>query len=206
MFFPLHDILCHTYLTKIQVRFSLLGILKSVPHDLTILEEIRPILVELSDLNTCASLYHGAFTHFQSLYPSGLGPGPDPTVGDIPGGGFGHLQLLVLADLYNGLNEHDKAVHVIRNGSRWLQGRADQKFWDACEDDREYDIGDWRTEGGSGATGREGWVQPGKYPLDVNARHRLAVARLRMGEMDEGVVSPTASILRDTYSLADFST
>jgi general transcription factor 3C polypeptide 3 (transcription factor C subunit 4) len=56
-------------------------------------------------------------------------------------------------------------------------------LWDSCEDDREYDETDWRP-----GNGRERELAPGKYPLDVNARHRLAVARIKMGDIEEGVV------------------
>jgi hypothetical protein len=31
-------------------------------------------------------------------------------------------------------------------------------------------------------------LEPGRYPLDVNARHRLAVARIKLGEIEEGKV------------------
>lgn len=94
------------------------------------------------------------------------------------------MELLVLADLHNTLGAHTAAVGVIRAGCRWLQGRADQRFWDVCEDDREWDV-----EGAPGATARGGDVKPGFYPLDINARHRLAVARIKMGDVDEGKVS-----------------
>lgn len=160
-----------------------MAILKQVPHDLTILEELRPVLIDLHELALCASLFQNAFVHYSSTYPTGRGVHPE-TGTDVPGGGFGLMELLVLADLYNSLGEHDKAVHAIRSGCRWLQGRALQKFWDACEDDREYDVGEWRAP----LPGRDEEVVPGRYPLDVNARHRLAVARIKMHETDEGVV------------------
>lgn len=100
------------------------------------------------------------------------------------------MQLLVLADLYNALNEPVNAVDAVRSGTRWLQGRGSQKFWDACEDDREYDL----PPGSMDETiqlsvSREGEPQPGMYALDVNARHRLAIARIKSGDVEEGKVS-----------------
>lgn len=157
-----------------------MAILKRLPHDLTVLEELRPILIELSELDLCARLFQGAFDHYQQVFPTGVGINAD-TQAEIPGGGFGLMEVLVLADLYNTLGHHDKAADVIRKGCRWLQGRAKQVFWDKCEDDREYDA----TEGLR--TG-DGDIQPGMYPLDVNARHRLAIARLRSGDVEEGKV------------------
>jgi general transcription factor 3C polypeptide 3 (transcription factor C subunit 4) len=145
-----------------------------------VLEELRLILIETSDYALCASLFTEAFAYYQSLFPTGSSPGPDPSSPPISGGGFDTLQLLVLADLHNTLGAHEEAVHVVRAGTRWLQGRAAQRFWDACEDDREYDA--------EGTAGREGEPQSGCYPLDINARHRLAVARIKMGDLEEGKV------------------
>jgi general transcription factor 3C polypeptide 3 (transcription factor C subunit 4) len=62
-----------------------------------------------------------------------------------------------------------------------LQGTGEQKWRDAVEDDREFD--------GNGAVPREGELRGGGYELDVNTRQRLAVARIKMGEVEEGKVS-----------------
>ena len=96
------------------------------------------------------------------------------------------MEILVLADLYNSTLEHDKAVRSIRRGCRWLQGRSAQKYWDSCEDDREFDV---PVDQGGAALVREGVLASGAYPLDINARHRLAVARIKMGDLEEGKVS-----------------
>lgn len=144
------------------------------------LEEIRPILIELSDLALCASLYADAFVHYQGTFPSGMGFDPEIQQ-DVPGGGFGLMHLLVLADLHNTLGQYEKAKETIRRGCRWLQGRASQKFWDVCEDDREYDVAE-------GVRSADVELQPGMYPLDINARHRLAVSRIKMGDIEEGKV------------------
>jgi general transcription factor 3C polypeptide 3 (transcription factor C subunit 4) len=145
------------------------------------------VLIELNDIRLCADLFHSAFEHYSQRYP--LGHLVDQTTGAVlPGGGFGLMELLALADMHNSLGEHDRAVRVIRSGVRWLQGRQDQRFWDPCEDDREYDVDAGRpTEQGPGE------LAPGRYPLDVNARHRLAVARIRMQEFEEGAVSERAA-------------
>lgn len=137
--------------------------------------ELRPILIELSDLPLCAKLFQGAFEHYQERFPRGQRNGP----GDQDGCGFGLMEVLVLADLYNTLGDHELAVQTIRRGCRWLQGRAEQKYWDMCGDDREFDLS---------PAGREGGARPGMFPLDVNARHRLAIARIKMGELEEGKV------------------
>ncbi|RXW22111.1 hypothetical protein EST38_g3735 [Candolleomyces aberdarensis] len=107
-------------------KHALFAILKRFPHDLTVLRELHLVLVELNDLPTCANLLREAFDHHQKLHPAG--------------GGFTELDILLLADLYNALGEYDKAVDIIRKGTRWLQGRQEQRYWDLCEDDREYDM------------------------------------------------------------------
>ncbi|GJF00510.1 TPR-like protein [Phanerochaete sordida] len=167
-------------------RISLLAILKRIPHDLTILAELRPILIELGDLELCAQLFEDAFAHYHATHPGGAVPPAAARTGpDGVAAGFGLMEVLVLADLYNILGRHEQAIATIRRGCRWLQGRASQKFWDSVEDDREWD----EPAGPAGESARavpQGEVQPGMYPLDVNARHRLAVARIKMGDFAEG--------------------
>jgi general transcription factor 3C polypeptide 3 (transcription factor C subunit 4) len=171
-----------------KARNALLAILKRYPHDLTVLSELRPILVDLSDFSLCATLFQDAFGHYQSLYPSGPPEVQVDTSADNAGSNpqcFGLIDVLVLADLYNtpNIEAYDQAVTAIRRGCRWLQGRGAQKYWDACEDDREYDP--------PGHFSRTGDIQPGGYDLDINARQRLGVARIKMGEFEEGKVSIT---------------
>jgi general transcription factor 3C polypeptide 3 (transcription factor C subunit 4) len=99
------------------------------------------------------------------------------------------MEVLVLADLYNILGEYERAESVIRGGLRWLQGRREQRYWDQCADDREFDLPE--EEGGprrGGDGGDDDEVPPGRFPLDINARHRLAVARIRMGDVEEAKV------------------
>ena len=163
-----------------QARTALSAILRQIPHDLNVLEELRPILIEGNKIDVCASLHQDAFEHYQELYPTGVGV--DPDVGqEIPGGGFDLMHILVLADSYNSIKKYHNAITTIRRGSRWLQGRGSQPYWDACEDDREFDV--------IGSTVvRSGTVAPGMYELDINARHRLAVSRIKMGDIEEGQV------------------
>ncbi|KAF9481095.1 TPR-like protein [Pholiota conissans] len=164
-------------------RNAFLAILKRFPHDLTVLRELHVILVELSELPLCAKLLQDALDHYMKTCPDGIG-----------GGGFTKIDLLLLADLYNVLGEHGRAVETIRHGTRWLQGRADQKYWDLCEDDREYDPEDWppRPSSAEGAT-----VQAGNFPLDANSRHRLAVARIKMGDIEEGKLHANTVLAED---------
>ncbi|EDR07780.1 uncharacterized protein LACBIDRAFT_297936 [Laccaria bicolor S238N-H82] len=168
-------------------RNAFTAILKQFPHDLTVLRELHAILVELSELPTCADLLQTAFEHYQRIYPT-----PSESI-------FTKLDLLLLADLYNALGEHEKAAQTIRRGTRWLQGRAEQRYWDLCEDDREYDMDGWP---GRSVIGEGGGIQAGRFELDANARHRLAVARIKMGEIEEGKLHANAVLAQDILDYA----
>lgn len=161
----------------------MLAILKHLPHDLTVLDEVRPILIESNELDLCSTLYQGAFEHYKKNFPTGSAV--NDTGEEVPGGGFGLMEILVLTDLYNTLGEHGKAISTIKQGCRWLQGRGSQVLWDKVEDDREFDVPDMKVE----RSIAEGQVAAGMYPLDVNARHRLAIARIKMGDIAEGKAS-----------------
>jgi hypothetical protein len=187
--FTIHRIHSRSY-DEFQARTALSAILRQIPHDLNVLEELRPILIEGNKIDVCASLHQDAFDHYQQLYPTGIGVDPD-TGQEIHGGGFDLLHILVLADSYNSIKKYHNAVVTIRQGSRWLQGRGFQAYWDACEDDREFDIV------GNTVT-RSGTVTPGMHELDLNARHRLAVSRIKMGDTEEGQVRFSRS---HSYSL-----
>ena len=187
----------------VQARNAYLGILKQIPHDLAVLTSLRPILIELSDLQTCTTLFQQAFDHYQALYPPGslVDTSTSPPT-EVLGGGFTLLEILVLADLYNTQGEHEKAISSIRRGCRWLQGRADQRYWDLCQDDREFDGEDippgMRIVVGEGVAS----VEQGHYFLDINARHRLAVARIKTGDVDEGKVSALGHFLYEIQLIA----
>ncbi|KAF6756226.1 hypothetical protein DFP72DRAFT_894942 [Ephemerocybe angulata] len=162
-------------------KHAFLAILKRFPHDMTVLRELHPILVELNDLPTCATLLQEAFDHHQKVnaHPEG----------------FSHLDILLLADLYNALGKYERAVEIIRRGTRWLQGRAEQRYWDMCEDDREYDLPVWGSREGNA-------MESGFFELDTNSRHRLAVARIKMGDVEEGKRHANAVLMEDVLDYA----
>jgi general transcription factor 3C polypeptide 3 (transcription factor C subunit 4) len=160
-----------------------MSILRRFPHDTTVLAELRPVLVELSELQLCQKLYADAFEHYQQLAPTGSTRTEDGRL--LSGAGFDEFHVYVLADLYNTLGDYEKAIHTIRAGVRWLQGRGGQKMWDMVSDDREYDVEGTKRPASDDDTEA---VQPGHFDLDVNARHRIAIARLKLGEIDEAKV------------------
>jgi general transcription factor 3C polypeptide 3 (transcription factor C subunit 4) len=149
------------------------SILRILPHDLNILAQLRDLLVQTGALARAAELYAAAFEHHlaSSTLP-GLGPQNDiiidpllASTGDDAVREFGTREVATLADLLSGLGEHARAVDVVMKGARWLG----------------------QTPGAGGAD--EVLLGDG---LDVNLRMRLAVAKLRLGELDIGKVSVDA--------------
>ncbi|KZV61169.1 TPR-like protein [Peniophora sp. CONT] len=165
-------------------RNSFLAILKYRPHDLTVLEELRNLLIESGELALCAELFTKAFEHHVQTFPYGRDEATD-----LEGGGFGIMELLALTDMLNTLGAYAQAVHTIRRGVRWLQSRADDKSWDVVEDDREYDLPPGRPD-------RPGERKSGLWELNINARQRLAISRIKMHDFDEGAVH-AAIVLRE---------
>jgi general transcription factor 3C polypeptide 3 (transcription factor C subunit 4) len=109
---------------------------------------------------------------------------------------------MALADCYNGINDPSSAIRTIRNGARWLQGRAQkEKWWENVGDDREFDVPGFARGGGASVAGGDGAgeMAQGFYDLDLNLRHRLAVARLKLGDEDEGKVGTRRLIYITTY-------
>ncbi|KAJ7594254.1 hypothetical protein C8J56DRAFT_926291 [Mycena floridula] len=174
-------------------RHAYLAILKRFPHDLTVLGELKTILIELSDLKTCATLFQNAFDHYQALYPTGHGPSPAQNGTEVDGGGFTTMEIMVLADLYGTLGDHESSIQAIKKGYRWLQGRVEQRYWDRCDDDREYDIPD----APNSRRLEEDAIKPGCHQLEVNARHRLAVARIKLGDIEEGKMHAEVILSQD---------
>ncbi|KAL1658648.1 hypothetical protein GGF50DRAFT_92491, partial [Schizophyllum commune] len=96
-------------------RASLVALLRRLPHDLNVLAALRPLLVELGDLAACAEFHQTAWKHYQEAFPTGQA-GADGAVNP-----FGVLEILVLADLHSALGAHQRAIHVVKTGMRWLQ-------------------------------------------------------------------------------------
>ncbi|KAI0857991.1 hypothetical protein F4860DRAFT_505724 [Xylaria cubensis] len=83
--------------------------------------------------------------------------------------------------------EHAKdALYELKSLARWLLGRSDEEFWDDWQDDdREWDVDNVRRIGFED-------FHDGKYPeqsygsgLPLELRTKLAVYRLKLGDLDE---------------------
>ncbi|KAG8952110.1 transcription factor TFIIIC subunit tfc4 [Tulasnella sp. 424] len=160
-----------------QLRAAMTGflsILKVAPYHMGVLLQLGPIFSLLSEFHRGISLYKDSLEYYQETMPDGPVGGEDVDC----------LMLLVtLADFCNTIGEYEQAIRGIRDGARWMQGRASQRYWTTATDDREYDAqGYGRPAGPDDSTGRP----QGFFPLDPNLRHRLALARLGLGDFDEG--------------------
>ncbi|KAJ7263136.1 hypothetical protein B0H12DRAFT_1103519 [Mycena haematopus] len=185
-------------------RIAFLGILQRFPHDLSVLEELRKVLIDLHDLSTCAALFQEAFDYYRTKFPSGVGLSTASNL-EVPGAGFALLEILVLADLYNTAGEHERAIDVIRKGIRWLQGRGEEQgYWDLCPDDREYDCENADIVRGGEAVfdDDDEVVDQGYFELDVNARQRLAIARIKLDDIEEGKMHTAIVLAQDILDYA----
>ncbi|KIW02795.1 hypothetical protein, variant [Verruconis gallopava] len=91
-----------------------------------------------------------------------------------------------LLDIYMDIlvhcSEWETGLHKLRTLARWILNRADEEFWDACDDDREWDLDD---------EPRRVEVEkftPGRYPLEtygeglpIELRAKMGLLRLGMG-------------------------
>jgi len=163
-------------------------------HNMTVIDELLPLLSRLRDWQKGIEILQNAFDHFRTKYPHGPPSVPvldrdvDPALQNDVEAPFRDVHIVALADYYLLLQYYDKAVLAIRNGARWLQGRRMEMHWEGLPDDREFDM-DPGVRKDDGLLGGGPGARSGMHPLDVNMRHRLARARIKMGDHEEGKVS-----------------
>lgn len=149
-------------------------------HNFTLLEEFYPLILETNQLNFGCQAYRTAFDwHIESFSQ------PDD---DEEGNTMGLEHIVPLADMLMQTEKLEDAVDVVRRGQRWLQGRTDERHWDALEDDREY-----APNAGPGVEGGEEESEGNE--LETPLRLRLALLRLRLGHDDEAFVSSLLVLL-----------
>ncbi|KAG9007114.1 transcription factor TFIIIC subunit tfc4 [Tulasnella sp. 427] len=160
-----------------QLRAAMSGflsILKVAPYHMGVLLQLGPIFSLLSEFHRGIALYTGSLEYYQAAMPDGPVGGEDADC---------IMLLITLADFCNTVGEYEQAIRAIRDGARWIQGRGSQRYWSSATDDREYDVqGSERPAGSDDSAGRP----QGFFAIDPNLRHRLALARLGLGDLDEG--------------------
>ncbi|KAF8704762.1 TPR-like protein, partial [Rhizoctonia solani] len=146
------------------------SILQILPHDLTILSQLRGLLIQTGDLSRAMEYYYAAFEHYITSAPQPaisetradmvidplLASSSAPEMVDTTNS-FGLREIATLADLLSGLGEHARAVDVVIRGAEWL-GQVPKGSDESSIGER----------------------------LDVNLRMRLAVAKLRLGVIEAG--------------------
>ncbi|CAE6475543.1 unnamed protein product [Rhizoctonia solani] len=167
---PFYSLLLNSHVFICKAIKTYESILQILPHDLTILAQLRGLLIQTGDLSRAMDYYSAAFEHYISSTPQ-------PTVSEAPAdmvidpllasvsashmidtiNGFGTREIATLADLLSGLGEHARAVDVVVRGAEWL-GQVPKGADETSIGDR----------------------------LDVNLRMRLAVAKLRLGAIEAG--------------------
>ena len=140
--------------------------------------EFHPLLIKTQQYSSAAGTFRQAFDfHVERFNGSHDQSEDEPNTMQLE-------HIITLTDVLLQLDNLEEAVVVIKRGQRWLQARSEQKSWDVMDDDREYDPPEASRKAEGGDTeGSEG------FPLDTNLRYQLALARLRLGDDAEAMVS-----------------
>lgn len=146
--------------------------LASVYYDLQLPERAIDILQQSAD-------WH--FATFEDPQIDTALLGENNTPGAVPS--YSMNEIATLADLHLQTSNPGAAVHAIRRGVRWQQGRHHQTFWDEVEDDREFDEARGIREVLLGRHIELAEV----YELDVGLRFLLGVARARLNDIEEAL-------------------
>lgn len=163
-------------------------ILERQPYDLDAIQGFVEAAVPLSASRRKGSgepqlaakdIFRRAIDHYLEQYPAGRSCMSSPFTWDHA---TTYIELLFHLKLY------PEALEQTRTLSRWILGRKDETFWDTLDDDREWDGGDERRYDVPGFV-------PGKYApetyglsLPLRLRAKLAICRLRLGQLEEAMV------------------
>ncbi|GAC73563.1 RNA polymerase III transcription factor TFIIIC [Moesziomyces antarcticus T-34] len=178
---------------------GMLDILKLQPYDASVVRELVPMLVSTRDYDRGIEVLERWRTSSMQAYPDPAGGLPlDPELFADAGStgpqssaptfnNFNISELVTLADLLLLMRKPLETIGVLRQTARWLDGRKSEDFWDAVDDDREFD-GDIdpqiRKEGDNEGYGRQvETAQP--HLLDPEIRLRLGKARMMLGDVVE---------------------
>ncbi|PLW46445.1 hypothetical protein PCANC_11126 [Puccinia coronata f. sp. avenae] len=191
-----------------QALAGYLAILKISPHNPDVLREVAHLCATTNEKELPIRLFQEALKHYQSVVIS------PPAEWLADGFGLEHIQILVrllirsrpacaratqpssssdAAEDQERIQQHYyDTLKLIKQSTRWLQGRSDPAHpgyldWDLLEDDREYD---------PSRQTREAWEylsdpryeQSPTYPLAKELRTYLGICRLKIGDEDEAAL------------------
>ncbi|WOO80159.1 Transcription factor tau subunit sfc4 [Vanrija pseudolonga] len=145
-------------------------------RDFNMLMDIHPLIHEAKQFVFGSNVFGDAFLYHFAAFggPEDQRAGPDQNTMQLE-----HIVVYVDYLLLSG--DVESAVSTIHRGQRWIQGRKNQKGWDAIDDDSEY-------EPPKEADDEDAEGSKGGYDLDTQLRYRLALARLRLGQDTEAMV------------------
>lgn len=152
----------------------MLQIEPELANNFEFISTFHPLLVSMNLRGLVAQTARRGFDYQIATYPS---PSQRPRVPDVSPP-MTYENIITLIDDLLALEEYEDALVVVKQGQRWLQGRAEQKGWDTMDDDREYDPPD---------TIREE-VESEGFEMDVGMRHRLALSRIKLDDIHEANV------------------
>ncbi|KAJ1030337.1 hypothetical protein NDA16_001247 [Ustilago loliicola] len=185
---------------------GMLDILKLQSYDAAVVRELIPMLVSTRDYDRGIEVLERWRKSSMERYPMPTIDGPlDPALTAANGQAmhpegqasatasapatntFQISELVTLADLLLLLRKPMETVTTLRQTARWLDGRASEDYWDAVNDDREFD-GDIdphiRKERDQEGYGRQ--VETAEpHMLDPEVRLRLGKARMMLGDVTE---------------------
>lgn len=163
----------HTELGEHQHALSLLTRLKD--KFCNILNEPTKSQVLLSTARTLKLL--GRTQDATALYMKLYDQNMDPARYGPPIAELNWQNLNVLAELLFEQKLYSQAIRVIRNGARFILGRADETFWNAEDDDSEFDS---RRLYKKTAKINEKLSSPDRYELPIDIRTWLMACRLKL--------------------------
>ncbi|MCJ1479050.1 transcription factor TFIIIC subunit tfc4 [Lambiella insularis] len=148
-------------------------LLRTVPHDPTVLRHLAEIYIDLDECARAIEHYDTSIEHFQ------LSELTNATA-------FTWSDLNIYAELYmysTDLVEVARGIAKVKNVSRWLLNRGDDRFWDQLNgDDREFDAADFprRIALPDFVCGQHNTSTYGEgLPLEI--RVKLGLLRLKLG-------------------------
>jgi general transcription factor 3C polypeptide 3 (transcription factor C subunit 4) len=146
-------------------------------RDFNMLMEVHPFILELRQWGLGSTIFGDAFVYHYATF-------------DAPSDPDNTMKIEHVVEYVNYLiksGETESAIDVIHRGQRWLQGRKHEKAWDAVEDDSEYAPKRFGGDDGDESDEEANNINGGNE-LDVQLRHLLAIARLRLGQTDMAIV------------------
>lgn len=163
---------------------SYMHMLQYRPQNQSIIRQIIPLLFQLDKLDRAIEILQRCEEWNMACFPDPLVDPAMMDAGPDDRNTYESSEVVTLADLLLRAGRPLEALHTIRRGARWLDGRGGETYWDdVLDDDREFD--ETRDDGDrEDDYGRRVAFAPIHY-LEPEFRFLLGVARARLGYGEE---------------------